>query len=430
MDPAFYNFEYSELIIKNNNTGIIEYSYQVNSDTVNSNTKGDLIVHKLEFLMLVISETIYIIILLKSLIRYFKTRDWHFWFLITASSFALMNNSSDIVYRIRAPLGFIDCTRFFINFFYFSASLNWVPISFYQICRLYRITINYYKKNWLKKIIIVCTFFSILYSGSYFMNLIHYRGNSSKFGGCVVNNDANIGFYVEVFDIIDTSVSLLIVIITLFISLRNLKNYKLRHFKIKAVLDNNVIIFVILLVSKMICYYIINANSKKPGGDIWWDSLSVIVLWCTYTLLNLKPKLNEKLEQNNMMNYNRKNNNYLRDLSNLAMNNRSESSRNKFQNYYNRNSKGELNFPSLMKKDELMKMNNDNNIYNFPSNQNFKYYNIKNNKYQDFQNNYSSVSNKSNTSNINMNVNMGSGSMTFNMNEMSSMSSNINYHYY
>jgi len=58
------------------------------------------------------------------------------------------------------------------------------------------------------------------------------------------------------------------------------------------VLDNNVIIFVILLVSKMVFYYIINAYSKKPGGDIWWDSLSVIVLWCAYALLNLKPKLN------------------------------------------------------------------------------------------------------------------------------------------
>lgn len=419
MDPAFYNFEYTESYVKSNDTG------EINNNTVNGNLDDDLKVHKIEFLMLVISETMYIIILLKSLIRYFKTRDWHFWFLITASSFALMNNSSDIIYRIRAPLGFIDCTGFFIYFFYFSATLNWVPISFYQICRLYRITINYYKKDWLKKIIFVCTFFSILYSTSYFMNLIHYRGNSSKFGGCVVNNDANIIFYVEIFDIIDTSVSLLIVIITLFISLKNLKNYKLRHFKIKAVLDNNVIIFVILLVSKMVFYYIINAYSKKPGGDIWWDSLSVIVLWCAYALLNLKPKLNEKLEQNNMMNYNRKNNNYLRDLSNLAMNNRSESSRNKFQYYYNRNSKGELNFPSLMNKDELMKMNNDNNVFNFRSNQNFKNYNnfnnLKNNKYQDFQNNYSSVSNRSNTSNINMNVNMGSGSMTFNVNEMSSI---------
>eukprot|EP00833_Pecoramyces_ruminatium_P014512 jgi/Orpsp1_1/1188544/evm.model.d7180000065642.1 len=291
MDVSLYNLENYKSVSNSNGLTKI-YDTSVNNTAIDEEI-FNLKIKKTEFVILVFSETMYFIIVIKSLVRVYKTRDWHFWFLITAALFALMNNFSDIIYRILAPFGNINCTSFFISFFKFSATLNWIPISYYQVCRLHRITKRYYKENWHRIIIAISIFFSIAYSFCYFLNLYFFEGKSDKFGGCVVNNKyKKLTVGIEVSDITDTAISLLIVIITLLISLRNLKNYKLRHLKLKAVLDNNVIVFIILVVSKILFYYIIYKNADKPGGDIWWDTLSVIVLWCTYTLLNLKPRLN------------------------------------------------------------------------------------------------------------------------------------------
>eukprot|EP00833_Pecoramyces_ruminatium_P014303 jgi/Orpsp1_1/1188335/evm.model.d7180000063968.1 len=248
---------------------------------------------KCEFLVLVVSNTAYLFFIIRSIARLRSTRDKNFWFLLIASTFAFMNNTNDIYYRIMAPIYYsIDCIHTFLRFFQFSALLNWIPISFYQVVRLYQITLNFYKKSYHRLILIVSILLSTLYAVCYLFNLSQFSGNNKRFGGCVVSNTNKYPHFIEITDILDSSFSLIVVIFTLFISLKNLKQYKLRHHKIKAVLDESTVIFIILLLSKVIIYSFIIANSSKPGGDIYWDGLSVIVFCCTYHLLNLKPRLN------------------------------------------------------------------------------------------------------------------------------------------
>jgi len=319
-----------------------------------------------EFMMVVVSHTLYFIILIKSIKGLIKTKDWHFIFLLIASSFALLNNTNDIYYRVTAPLkdfNIRNCNDTFLTQFLITASLKWVPISYYQISRLYRICVNYYKRNWYIGIISVSCIFSLLYSIMYFLNLKEFIASPSAFGGCVVSNTSNYIKYVEMFDIIDTGYSLLVVIWTLFISLNNLKRYKLRHLKIKSIFDENMFYFFILVVTKIIFYHLIEKSAPEPGGDVWWDALAIVVLACAYRLMNLKPRLNEKLEDS-MYQGNQK---LINELSNLAKNaprEFEETTKSKKKKGLMRNSKGEINFPSLIKKNNTFNINQDHFIFN------------------------------------------------------------------
>ncbi|ORX57284.1 hypothetical protein BCR36DRAFT_345375, partial [Piromyces finnis] len=352
----------------------------------------NLFLHKLEFIMLVFSTTCYFYFVIRSISRIRSTGDLKFLFLLTAAFFALMNNSSDIYYRIMTPLyGAYNCNKFFLTFFKISASLNWVPISYYQVLRLYYITYNYYRKIVRNMIIIVSSSFSLIYSVCYFLNLKEFYGNKDSFGGCVVSNTNKYGNYIEVSDIIDSCFSLTIVISTLFQSIKNLKQYKLRHHKIKAILDESIGVFVVLLISKVVFYSLIMINSGRPGGDIFWDGLSVIVLFCTYRLLNITPKLNEKLENKPI---NEKfNKRFYKELSKLNNNNRNNynesSSTSNIKGLYNRNSKGELNFPSLMKTNGRYNIKDSNNPYGYNGiNNNAEIFNnLRKNKYYNNMNN-------------------------------------------
>ncbi|KAL6592739.1 hypothetical protein U3516DRAFT_834553 [Neocallimastix sp. 'constans'] len=300
---------------------------------------------KVEFLVLVMSNTIYMFFIMRSLACLKSTKDKKFLFLVIASTCAFINNTNDIYYRISAPFFFKNaCVTTFILFFKISGLANWIPISFYQIVRLYQITINYYKKSYHRGIILVSVILSSLYSIAYLCNLSQFSGTYVKFRGCVVNNTNRFSHYVEITDILDSSFSLIVVIFTLFISLKNLKQYKLRHHRIKAVLDET--------------------NSNKPGGDIYWDGLSVIVFYCTYRLLNIKPRLNEKLENNQ---FNPISINNHRKLSLKEENNMYSKSKSNSQvsvKMYNRNSKGELEFPSFVKKKDIININSNNYRYN------------------------------------------------------------------
>jgi len=337
-------------------------------EQLNSNDEAKkLIWLKGEFMMVVVSHTLYLIILIKSVKGLIKTKDWHFIFLLIASSFALLNNTNDIYYRVTAPLknfNIRNCNDTFLTQFLITASLKWVPISYYQISRLYRICVNYYKRNWYIGIIAVSCIFSLLYSVMYFLNLKEFIASPSAFGGCVVSNTSNYVKYVEMFDIIDTGYSLLVVIWTLFISLNNLKRYKLRHLKIKSIFDENMLYFFILVVTKIIFYHLIEKSAAEPGGDIWWDALAIVVLSCAYRLMNLKPRLNEKLDDT-MYQGNQK---LINEISNLAKNPPREleetSTKTKKKRGLMRNSKGEINFPSLIKKDNTFNINQDHFIFN------------------------------------------------------------------
>jgi len=332
-----------------------------------TDTNKQLLWLKGEFLMVVISDTVYFILLLKSIKGLIKTKDWHFLFLIVASSFAFSNNTNDIYYRITAPIkkfNVRNCNETFLTIFKISASLNWVPISYYQISRLYRICENYYKRNWYYAILIISAIFSLIYSTFYFLNLVSFSAVTTQFGGCVVSNSSNYVQYVEIFDIVDTAYSLFIVCWTLFISLKNLKRYKLRHLRIKSFFDENLLFFFILVASKFIFYQVIEKRASSPGGDIWWDGLSIVVLTCAYRLMNLKPRLNEKLDDT-MYQGNQK---LFNEISNLQKKNRKENENNenktKKKKSLMRNSKGEINFPSLIKKDNAFNMNQNHFIFN------------------------------------------------------------------
>ncbi|ORX80737.1 hypothetical protein BCR32DRAFT_268707 [Anaeromyces robustus] len=355
----------------------------------------NIIVKKCEFIMLIASNTIYLVLIVKAISRYVGTKDRKFWFLLIASSFAFANNTNDIYYRIMAPLySTYNCSKHFLRVFKGSGSLNWIPVSLYQVLRLYQITYNYYQKSWRILLLIISLTLSAIYCCCYFLNLSQFYSNKSKFGGCVVSNTGDYKYFVEISDIIDSSFSLAVVIFTLFLSLRNQKHYKLRHHRIKAVLDRSVIIFVILLLSKVVFYSLIILNSTRPGGDIFWDGLSIIVLGCTYQLLIIKPKIIKKIHQQNRINdFHRKlkmlgfssmDHDYKSSFSDLS----SSRTSTKIPYLYTKNSKGELNFPSLK--------------------HNYLYYNNIINKNNDiFNNQYmNDKTNTSRNSNVNMNMNM------------------------
>jgi len=318
----------------------------------NEMTPSELIIHKLEFILLVFSTTCYFYFVVRSISRIRSTGDKKFYFLLIAATFAFMNNSGDIYYRIMAPLyGTHDCSKFFIIYFRISGSLNWIPVSYYQVLRLYYITYNYYEKNWRRFILYTSICLSLIYSVCYLLNLFEFYGNKDSFGGCVVSNTNKYGHFVEISDLTDSYVSLAIVIFTLFQSIRYLKRYKLRHHRIKAILDESLVLFIFLLISKVIFYTLILLNSGRPGGDIFYDGLSVIVLFCTYRLLNISPKLNEKMEFENIIKMNERSRKFYKELSELNKANQLNSTydRQKAKKPYNRNSKGELNFPSILK---------------------------------------------------------------------------------
>jgi hypothetical protein len=146
---------------------------------------------------------------------------------------------------------------------------------------------------------------SILYCTCYYINLSGFRASKSSFFGCTVYNQIE-SKMVEVTDTLDSSYSLTIIIISIRKALLNLRQYKLRHQKLKALKDESTIIFIVLTVSKIVIYSFIMANKKNPGGDIWWDSLSVIVIACSYRIVNFKPKLNERLAKNNRIMLNKR----------------------------------------------------------------------------------------------------------------------------
>lgn len=356
--------------------------------TVTKNEIEELLIQKAIFIVLVLSETIYIILLTKCIVRLKKTREWKFLFPLVASLFALMNNLNDIIHVIRAPtIAMVNCNDTFTKIFKITATFNWTPISFLQFIRLYQLTRGYYTPYWHRVITIGSLTLSIIYSVCYYYNLSGYYGSKSRFFGCAVYNIRE-GYLVQISDTLDSGFSLFIIIASIRKALLNLKQYKLRHQKLKALKDESIFVFIILTVSKIGIYSVIIYFSKMPGGDIFWDTLSVIVISCSYRIVNFKPKLNEKLNNTRKI-VNNKNINYMnmKNLKNINIkiqnNSTNTDTPNKLQNQnhsnfpfhsfgygqdqdqdqdqnqdhgtsshfsknfelYNRDSQGELNFP-------------------------------------------------------------------------------------
>ncbi|ORX81501.1 hypothetical protein BCR32DRAFT_279660 [Anaeromyces robustus] len=264
---------------------------------INSDIK-DLLMKKAMYFVIVASETIYLMLILKCLLRWKSTKDWRFIFPLTAALFAFANNFNDIMYVINAPDNHLhNCEKYYINIFKYTATLNWTPISIFQILRLFQFTRGYYKPFWHRMITVGSISLSIIYCCCYYYNLLNFKSSKNCFFGCANYNLVN-GTFVEVSDIMDSGYSLVIMIFSLRNALLNLKQYKLRHQKLKALKDESIIVFIILTGSKVVIYSIILSFKTIPGGDIFWDILSVIVIYCSYRIVNFKPKLIEKLENN------------------------------------------------------------------------------------------------------------------------------------
>lgn len=258
----------------------------------NATNREDLLVQKLIFIVLVLSETVYFIFLLKCIVRLRKTREWKFLFPLVASLFALLNNLNDIVHVILAPvIPDVNCNKKFLTIFVITALFNWTPISFLQFIRLYQLTRGYYTPYWHRMITIGSLTLSIVYCCCYYYNLSGFYGTKSKNLGCAVYN-IHIGYLIEISDTLDSGFSLFVIIASIRKALLNLKQYKLRHQKLKALKDESIFVFIILTVSKIGIYSVILYFRNIPGGDIFWDTLSVIVIACSYRIVNFKPRLN------------------------------------------------------------------------------------------------------------------------------------------
>jgi len=260
--------------------------------------------NKLVFIFLVISETIYFIYFIRCTTRFRTTKDWKFLFPLTAALFAFMNNFNDILHIIFAPTNPTNnCQSLFLQVFKITALFNWTPISFVQILRLYHLTKGYYTPYWHRAITIISVSLSILYCTAYYYNLAGFNGSKNKFYGCSVYNVNNgiRSYMIELTDTLDSSYSLVIIIISIKKALQESRHYKLRHQKLKALKDESMIIFIVLTVSKILIYSLIMAHKKDPGGDIYWDILSVIVIACSYRIVNFKPKMKERIEENNQI---------------------------------------------------------------------------------------------------------------------------------
>jgi len=264
----------------------------------NSNTSL-FFYNKLVFIFLVISETIYFIYFVRCTTRFKTTRDWKFLFPLTAALFAFMNNFNDILHIIFAPMNpTINCQSLFLTVFKITALFNWTPISFVQILRLYHLTKGYYTPYWHRAITTISVSLSVLYCTAYYYNLAGFNASKNKFYGCSVYNVNNgiRSYMIELTDTLDSSYSLVIIIISIRKALQDSRHYKLRHQKLKALKDESMIIFIVLTVSKILIYSLIMAHKKDPGGDIYWDVLSVIVIACSYRIVNFKPKMNVNMK--------------------------------------------------------------------------------------------------------------------------------------
>ncbi|ORX41688.1 hypothetical protein BCR36DRAFT_363770 [Piromyces finnis] len=366
MDPSILSVE-----------EVVQQQIQYPIDEIQIKKQRELLMNKLVFSFLVLSETIYFTYLIKCIIRFKKTKDLKFFFPLTASLFALSNNFNDIMNTIVAPIkNSQNCSKSFLTIFRYTAMFNWTPISFLQIIRLYQLTSGYYTPRWHRIITVGSVSLSILYCTCYYINLSGFSASKNSFFGCTVYNKFD-SFMVEISDTLDSSYSLAIIIISIRKALLNLKEYKLRHQKLKALKDESTIIFIILTISKIVIYSFIMANKKNPGGDIWWDSLSVIVIFCSYRIVNFKPKLNEKLAKNNRIMLNkrlnymnmRNANNNPNIVRNIIYDDASTSTT-KNIDLYDRGSqsKSEIsNIPNIINKNDILNKNTNqpkNNYYN------------------------------------------------------------------
>ncbi|ORX79044.1 hypothetical protein BCR32DRAFT_328299 [Anaeromyces robustus] len=253
---------------------------------------------------IIMSDCIYLWYLYKSVNKYIKTKDIKFLFTSVASLFAFLNNLNDIVSFLFSANS--DCKKFFYVFIA-TATLNWTPISWLQTIRLMSITKVFYTRKTYKTISCITILLSLIYTASYYLNLTNYDyENISKqtdyFMYCTVKQQKYINgtvekdkyytLYVMISDIVDSAFSFGILVLTTSMALENIKHLQFHHAKIKRMVEEGLFQFIVLTISKILIYPIIiySTQNNLMIYDITWDFLSVIVIICSFRMVNVKYK--------------------------------------------------------------------------------------------------------------------------------------------
>ncbi|OUM66825.1 hypothetical protein PIROE2DRAFT_5804 [Piromyces sp. E2] len=257
---------------------------------------------RINMTFIIMSDYYYVVYLVKSFYKFLTTKDWRFFFPIVASFSAFMNNINDILYFLLYEYIGVKGCETFLFFFRATASLNWTPISWLQTIRLVSFTKVFYKKSVYYTISAINIFLSGAYTISYYLNLLNFKEKdigeeTNKFMFCSVEqakknlfNGITYTQYVMIFDVCDSTFSLGVLVFTAYMALDSVTHLKFHHAKIKRMVDEGLIQLVVLTVSKITCYTLMYYLQKKELmiEDIVWDILSVIVIICSFRLVNVR----------------------------------------------------------------------------------------------------------------------------------------------
>ncbi|ORX45932.1 hypothetical protein BCR36DRAFT_357512 [Piromyces finnis] len=242
---------------------------------------------------IVISCYIYFKYTIKSAVGYIQHKNLNFLFPFVAAAFAFANNANDIAHFIYHP----DNCYIFYTLFKASATLNWAPLSWLTTFRLSLISKIYLSKSKFYFITIISIILSALYCGSYFLNLNQFKYEFVEFMGCGVTNDSKYIYFVMIFDIIDSLFSLGAICIIIYNALKNLKELNTKNEKLSNLVSEGILELIIITIAKIIIYPLISVTSYQPAFDIFWDVLSVTIIYFSYQMVNF-PYQNNQMEKN------------------------------------------------------------------------------------------------------------------------------------
>ncbi|ORX69318.1 hypothetical protein BCR32DRAFT_272455 [Anaeromyces robustus] len=341
-----------------NTTVLDEYPTEILLNKVNgyndmTGNSNQTVATRMGIIVIVLSWYVYGKYGLLSFIGLKRHKNFNFLFPMTASLFAFVNNTNDLINFVYHPS---TCKPFYIMFVA-SATLNWAPISWLQAYRLALIAKIYLRKRGFLLVTFTTATLSITYCVFYFCNLHIFDFTQSDIMGCAVTNPGTYSYYVMVSDIVDSTFAFIALIALIFKSVKNLKELNTRNEKLNDLLGQGVFELIIIALAKIAIYPLIALTSKIPALDVFWDILSIIVIICGYNLVNFPY---EHCKQDSKQSIIRKN---LFNLIDSTINyGSSSSSNNRYStNIISKSSKSQINEPVVMNSSTLP---NNENLYN------------------------------------------------------------------
>jgi len=267
-----------------------DFSLQKRNSGINRDNSAEIISLRIISIGIIISCYIYFKYLFKSTTGLIEHRNLNYIFPLTSALFAFVNNANDIAHYIYHPK---DCYIFY-TIFRSSASLKWPPISWLQTFRL-SLTSRIYLSKWkFYYVTIISIIFSTLYCLCYFLNLNQFTYTEVEFTGCGVANDSKYIYHVMAFDIIDSFFSLGAICVIIYNAVKNLRELNTKNEKLNNLVSEGLLELIVITLAKIIIYPLIAMTSYQPSFDVFWDILSVIVISCSYRMVNFPYQCNPK----------------------------------------------------------------------------------------------------------------------------------------